>query len=100
MSQINAGFEFIKEIIRKRWVPEILSSIGEGNNYYSDILKSIDYLSKTELNRKLDFLIQQKLVEKNTIEDTSRSLYHLSQLGEDIDHIMNHLSELGQQYIQ
>lgn len=100
MSEINNGFEFIKEIISKRWIPEILISIKSGNTYYSDILNSISYLSKTELNRKLHFLIDNNLITKSSLEEANRANYALSELGDDIEHIINHLSDLGNKYMQ
>lgn len=43
MEQIDKGFEIIQNVIKMRWVPEILFSIKEGNTKYSDILNTQIY---------------------------------------------------------
>ena len=44
--------------------PEILGSIELGNRNYSEILRSIPYLSHTELNRKLKILIEKDVIKR------------------------------------
>lgn len=96
-TKITEGFELIQDIIRPRWIPEIIATIALGNHSYSKILDSIEYISKTELNRKLNLLIEKKVILKNI--DQNRSEYRLLEFGEDIDHIFKHFYEVGEKYI-
>jgi len=97
MSQTNAGFQLIHELVKHRWIPEILDSIAKGNQGYTQILKDHDYLSKTELNRKLALLVDKKVVEKEVHDN--KSLYKLLDLGEDLDHIFKHFEDIGRKYM-
>lgn len=94
-NKIFNGFEIVHDLIKLRWVPEILKSISLGNSRYSEILSSIPYLSHTELNRKLAILIEKKVIEKN--EDGS---YSLLEFGKDLVHIFQHLEDLEEKYFQ
>lgn len=94
-NKIFNGFEIVHDLIKLRWVPEILKSISQGNSRYSEILNSIPYMSHTELNRKLAILIEKNVVEKN--KDGS---YSLLEFGKDLVHIFYHLEELEEKYFQ
>ena len=88
-NNISNGFEIIQDLIKLRWVPEILKSISLGNRRYTEILESIPNLSHTELNRKLSLLIEKEVIVK--VEDQNASYYKLLQFGGDLVHIFNHL---------
>lgn len=88
------GFELLHNLIKKRWVPEILHSIKKGNDSYTSILNSIDYLSDTELNRKLRLLLDYKCIERR-----EESSYKLTSFGDEMDHIFSHISDLGERYV-
>ncbi len=60
-NKVFNGFEIVQDLIKLRWVPEILKSIDLGNQRYSEIQRSIPYISHTELNRKLAILTEKKL---------------------------------------
>lgn len=96
MSQTTEGFKIIQDIIKLKWVPEVLSAIGADGASYSEILKSIDYLSNTELNRKLAILVERRAVEKVTSEGSTR--YQLLPFGKDLDHIFRHFREMERKY--
>lgn len=96
MSHIDKGFDFIHNIIKHRWVPEILDSIYRGQHSYSEILNDNEYLSKAELNRKLALLVDQMVITKKMT--MQRSEYQLSPLGIEIDHIFKHFRDLGHRY--
>lgn len=94
-TQISSGFEILQDLIKLRWIPEILKSISMGNSTYTSILKSIPYLSHTELNRKLNILIKRKAIVK---EGDKLTCYQLQDFGEDLVHIFYHLEDLEAKY--
>ncbi|WP_236660281.1 winged helix-turn-helix transcriptional regulator [Isachenkonia alkalipeptolytica] len=96
MIRVDESFEEVHGIIRSRWIPEILDSIKAGNHSYGEILDSIDYISGTELNRKLNLLVEKRALEKR--EESNRSHYDVLELGEDLHHIFYHLVELKEKY--
>lgn len=97
-NKISNGFQIIQDLIKLRWVPEILKSIHLGNEHYSDILKSIPYMSHTELNRKLSILIEKNVIDKRI--EGSDIYYSLHSFGKDLVHIFNHLEDLEDKYFQ
>lgn len=96
MEQVDKGFEIIQNVIKMRWVPEILYSIKNGNTKYSDILNNIEFMSHTELQRKLKALVENKCLVKS--EDDGGTEYHLTNLGYDLDHIFYHMVDLASKY--
>jgi DNA-binding HxlR family transcriptional regulator len=90
------GFQIVQELVKLRWVPEILKSIEHENKRYSEILGCIPYLSHTELNRKLTILMQKKVIEKRSHEGII--YYSLLGFGKDLVHIFNHLENLEEKY--
>lgn len=92
----DKGFELIQELVKKRWIPEIIHSISLGNHSYKAILDSIEYLSHTELIRKLKTLEEYDGVEKK--KEGNNVYYYLKPLGHDLDHIFSHFVELGDKY--
>ena len=58
-SEFKTGFQVVQNLIKLKWVPEILESIANGNDRYSDILQSVPKISHTELQRKLNILIKE-----------------------------------------
>lgn len=94
MTDYQKGLEVIQDLITKRWIPEILCSISQGNLNYTSILKSIQFLSQTELQRKLKILEEYKCIEK--IEESSE--YHLTVFGEEVNHLFQHFYDLGKKY--
>lgn len=97
-SKITNGFEIVQDLIKLRWIPEILKSISLGNKRYKDILNSIPYMSHTELNRKLAILLDRNVIEK--IVDGSDSYYSLQNFGKDLVHIFYHLEDLEEKYFE
>ena len=76
---------------------EILKSIDLGNIRYSDILKSIPYMSHTELNRKLKLLLKRGVIVREELEEGYQ--YRLLSFGKDLVHIFYHLEDLEEKYI-
>ena len=97
-NNISNGFQIIQDLIKLRWVPEILTSIDVGNHRYSEILKSIPHISHTELNRKLLTLMGKNVISKT--ENDDGRYYSLLDFGEDLVHIFNHLEELQDKYFE
>lgn len=95
MSTFKEGFEMIHDVIKSKWVPEILESIDQGNCTFNALLKSIPYLSHTELTRKLKFLTAHDLVLK---DEESSFTYTLKPLGGEMLHIFYHLRDLSLTY--
>lgn len=98
-TEYNYGFELVQDIIKLKWVPEILAALSEGCNGYNEILDSIPFLSNTELNRKLTILVDKNAVEKNVLPDNKTS-YSLLPFGKDLDHIFKHLIDLEEKYLR
>lgn len=96
--KVANGFEIVHDLIKLRWVPEILKSISIGNTRYSQIQRSIPYISHTELNRKLNILIKRDVIHKR--ENDGNTYYSLLSFGEDLVHIFNHLEDLEEKYFQ
>lgn len=96
MTEYQKGIEIIQDLIKKRWVPEILHSIKLGNKTYTNILNSIEYLSQTELQRKLKILEEYEAINK----DEKELSYNLTEFGNEIDHLFQHVYELGQKYFE
>ena len=96
-SRMSEGFQMIHDIFRLKWIPEIIGTMAMGNMRYTDIAESIEYLSNTELNRKLAVLQDREVVEKKTVD--GKDGYVLTPFGEDLNHIFNHFVEMSDKYI-
>ncbi len=96
-SRMSEGFHLIHDIFRLKWIPEIIQAIAMGNERYTDIAESIDYVSNTELNRKLAVLQTRGVVEKRMGE--GREGYELTEFGKDLNHIFNHFVEMSNKYL-
>lgn len=94
MEEYQKGLEIIQDLITKRWVPEILYSISKGNMNYTKILNSIEFLSQTELQRKLKVLEEYKCV----IKDEEKLEYSLTVFGKEVNHLFMHFYDLGKKY--
>ena len=97
MSRTNEGFELIHDLVKHRWIPEILDSISSGKEAYTQILNDHEYLSKTELNRKLALLLEKKVLVRQTQD--KKTVYKLLDFGKDLDHIFKHFEDIGNKYI-
>lgn len=95
-NKIANGFQIIHDLIKLKWVPEILESIALGNFRYNELLQSIQYISHTELNRKLTMLVERKVIDKQV--NGSNISYNLMPFGEELVHIFNHLEKLEDRY--
>lgn len=95
-NKIANGFQIIHDLIKLKWVPEILESIENGNFRYNELLQSIQYISHTELNRKLSTLVERKVIDK--IVTGQNTSYRLMPFGEELVHIFHHLEKLEDRY--
>ena len=93
MVEFNSKFQDIQDILRLKWIPEILASIDSGKNSFSVILINIPYISETELNRKINALLTRHLIQKN-----EKGLYELLPLGKSILYTLNHIQRVYQKY--
>lgn len=96
MNNYFLGLNIIQDIIKLKWIPEILDSIENGNHRYNRILESIEYLSHTELQRKLNVLLNKNVIVKREIDGHIN--YYLNDFGFDIIHILHHFSDLNDKY--
>ena len=97
-SKVYSGFQMVQDLIKLRWVPEILKSIDLGNQQYTEILNSIPYMSHTELNRKLIILMERNVIEKVNLENSTA--YRLQEFGRDLIHTFYHLEDLEEKYFK
>lgn len=97
-NKISSGFQMVQDLIKLRWVPEILKSLELGNGRYSEIQRSIPHISHTELNRKLAILIEKSVIAKKGHDHSTH--YSLLNFGEDLVHIFNHLEDLEDKYFK
>lgn len=95
--KMSKGFELIHDVFRLKWIPEIIDSIAAENNRYSDIAGNIEYMSNTELNRKLAMLQEREVIVKDIIG--GKEGYYLTSFGKDLNHIFNHFIEMSEKYI-
>lgn len=96
MSQTTDGFKIIQDIMKLKWVPEILSSIDHEGTTYTEILNKVDYLSNTELNRKLAILVERKAIKK--VEEEWHTRYFMLPFGNDLNHIFRHFQDIETKY--
>ncbi|NLC02804.1 MAG: helix-turn-helix transcriptional regulator [Tissierellia bacterium] len=97
-NKISNGFQIVQDLIKLRWIPEIIKSLEAGNHRYSEIQRSIHHISHTELNRKLSILIERGVILKE--DNTDNTKYILLDFGEDLVHIFNHLEALQEKYFE
>jgi len=97
-NKVSNGFQIVQDLIKLRWVPEILKSMYSGNQRYTDILDSIPYMSHTELNRKLSILTERNVIDKTVEGDNT--YYSLLNFGKELVHIFYHLEDLEEKYFQ
>ncbi len=93
---LESGLRLMESVIGGRWNPLILFQLEHGAMSYTDIRNSIDYISDTELQRKLNTLIDSKLVVKGNGEDARKREYVLTPYGEDIAHTLHPILDISQ----
>ena len=96
MQKIDFGYTMLHELIGSKWVFEILTSIDQGQQRYSEILNNVPYLSATELRRKLKLLQAKSIIKRH--ETPSAVSYSLSDFGDDVVHILYHIVDLSDRY--
>jgi DNA-binding HxlR family transcriptional regulator len=99
--QLSHGLRLMEGIIGGRWNPMILFAMEQGARSYTDIRKSIAFISDTELQRKLNSLIESRLIMKeNTPDEPRKTEYLLTGYGKDITHILHHIMDLSIKHSQ
>lgn len=91
---LNKEFEFIHSIIKKQWVIEIITSLNEKPKKYTNLLSQLEYISKTELNRKLKLLLQNNVINKDDGDH-----YVLEPLGKDLVSLSQLIHKIGRSYL-
>ena len=93
--ELEEGLKLMESIIGGRWNPLILFELEEGAKTYTDIKNSIDYISDTELQRKLSALMDNKLVKKDSMNEARKGEYTLTPYGVDIAHTLRHIMDIS-----
>ena len=94
--KLEQGLKLMESVIGVRWVPMILFTIEQGARRFTEIRGSIEHISDTELQRKLNALILNRLIMKSTAEDDPRrSEYALTPYGGDITHTLHHIMDIS-----
>ncbi len=96
--KMNEGFQLIHDVFRMKWIPEIIDAIAMGYHRYTDIAENIEYISNTELNRKLALLQEREVITRKMVDD--KEGYYLSSFGEDLNHIFSHFITMSEKYIE
>lgn len=96
-AKMSEGFQLIHDIFRLKWIPEIIEAIATQKYRYSEIQEDIDYISNTELNRKLAMLQERQVIIKKTIN--GREGYYLTDFGDDLNHVFKHFVDMSDKYI-
>lgn len=96
-AKMSEGFQLIHDVFRLKWIPEIIDSIATDNNRYTDIAGNIDYISNTELNRKLAMLQEREVITREIID--GKEGYYLTSFGKDLNHVFNHFIDMSEKYI-
>ncbi len=96
-AKMSDGFQLIHDVFRLKWIPEIIDTIARDINRYTDIANSIEFISNTELNRKLTMLQERNVIIRVNIE--GKEGYHLTAFGKDLNHIFSHFVEMSEKYI-
>lgn len=89
------SYRYVQDILKLRWVAEVVEVMAEGGSHYSSITGRIDYLSHTELNRKLAILLDRQMVVRQA--DGS---YHLTDKGWQLYAIIQQIEIAGQQMME
>jgi len=95
---MSEGFQLIHDIFRLKWIPEIIESIATEKNRYTDIANNIEFISNTELNRKLAMLQDRHVIMKVIVDE--KDGYFLTEFGNDLNHIFNHFIDMSEKYIE
>lgn len=93
MTEFGEDFIYIHDILRLKWVPEILSAIHNGASTFSKILIDIPFISQTELNRKIKFLVERKLITRSP-----SGVYSLNPFGKEVLYILLYIQRLNAKY--
>lgn len=96
-AKMSEGFQLIHDIFRLKWIPEIIEAIATDKNRYTDIQLDIEYISNTELNRKLNMLQERDVIVKETID--GKDGYFLTEFGDDLNHVFKHFVDMSDKYI-
>lgn len=96
-AKMSQGFQLIHDIFRLKWIPEIIEAIATDKNRYTDISEDIEYISNTELNRKLNMLQERQVIIKDIKE--GKEGYYLTEFGNDLNHVFKHFVDMSNKYI-
>ncbi|MDD7885471.1 helix-turn-helix domain-containing protein [Flavivirga sp. 57AJ16] len=88
-------------IIKKRWVIQILFSINKGCTRFSELKNDIVLVSDYMLAKCLKSLLNEEILEKHTSEDNELGPYYeFTKKGEDLMSVLLELRVWGKKYIK
>jgi DNA-binding HxlR family transcriptional regulator len=97
--QFERGLRLMESIIGGRWNPMILFALEGGPCRFSDLKSRIEFISDTELQRKLGALTGSGLVTRcSPEEDARRGEYMLTGFGGEIAHTLRHILVISQKH--
>jgi DNA-binding HxlR family transcriptional regulator len=64
------------DIIKKRWIVQLLLGLNKGNNRFSQLKSSIEHMSDFMLGKNLKFLINEGILTKIKSADTDLGTYY------------------------
>ena len=87
------------DVLRSKWVPEILTAIICGNTRFKDIISTVHGLSDKVLGERLRQMTEDRLLEKTECYGfPPRVEYHLTEHGKRLYAIIHRMTEWGQEH--
>jgi len=84
-------------LLSKRWLTEVLFGIEEGNNRFTGLKESLEYISDHILANRLKILEEHDLISKNyTSGNTPRAEYALTKKGEELSKLLDGLCSFAE----
>lgn len=89
------------QLLKRKWQPVIIQCLlDEGQLGFNDLETVIDGISSKVLSENLDGLEEQKLLERNIInEKPVRVSYELTDRGKSLEPVLTEMQEWGRTYL-
>ncbi|EHQ28688.1 winged helix-turn-helix transcriptional regulator [Mucilaginibacter paludis] len=88
-------------LVSKRWLTEVLFSIEEGNNRFTSLKESLEYISDHILADRLRLLEQHGLINKSYLPgNPPRTEYVLTSQGSELSDLLDGLCNFAENKMQ